>query len=147
MRAAILAAVILAAAVPATVAAGDPPTLGGTLGATATELIVESAATVPVRVYLVVPEGWEIGESAFSLDPGERHVVPIVKSGPDGQVVATMRALEVAGGTDRSTLVLALGLMERPTVPPFLFAILLLLAAGVIVLGIRKVRHHAPPSR
>lgn len=143
MRRFLAAVVVLSAlAAPAAARAGEPPTLGATLGATRSEVIIDSSANVPVLVELTAPEGWQLAETSFTVPPGGHHVVSVRQAGEDGQLIARIVAIEVPTGTDRSALVLALGLPK----PSPAFPILPMLAAlGAVLLGLIawRYRRHA----
>lgn len=143
MRRLLAAVVVLSAlAAPAAARAVEPPTLGATLGATRSEVIIDSSANVPFLVELTAPEGWQLAETSFTVAPGGHHVVPVVQAGEDGQVIARIVAIEVPTGTDRSALVLALGLPK----PSPAFPILPMLAVlGAVLLGLTawRFRRHA----
>lgn len=135
-------AVVVAVAMlsPRGTAAADP-TLGGSLGANAEVVIVDSTANVPVLVELSAPEGWRIENASFRLDPGGRHESAILEIGEAGQIVATMTALEVPTGTDRTALVLAVGLPKPAAVPWYLLIFpLALVAGGLLVRRFRWTR-------
>lgn len=144
-RAAILAA-SLVMAVSGTAIAGDPPTLGAYLGATRSEVVIDSTASVETTVRLTAPNGWELAETTFEIAPGGHHVVQIVKAGPDaGQIVLTQQAVEVPGGVDRSALVLALGTpQEPPASPPWwvILAVLVVLSLLVAAFIVPRRRVH-----
>lgn len=142
MRRFLAAVLVLSAlAAPAAARAGEPPTLGATLGATRSEVIIDSSANVPVLVELTAPEGWQLAETSFTVAPGGHHVVPVVQAGEDGQVIARIVAIEVPTGTDRSALVLALGLPQ----PSPAFPVLPMAALGAVLLGLIawRYRRHA----
>lgn len=100
---------LLALLLPSAARAGEPPTLGATLGATPEVVVIDSTATTRQLVTLAAPEGWIVAETSFAMDPGERRRVAITQSGPEGQIVATFVALDLPTGMDASSLVLALG--------------------------------------
>jgi hypothetical protein len=131
-----LALLLLALLTPSAARAGEPPTLGGTLGATRTEIIVDSSASVPVMVSLSVPEGWRLAEGAFAMEPGGHRVVAVLAAGEEGQVIARMVAFDVPAGTDRSTLLLSLGLPKPEPVWPQLLAAAFLLMVAVVTITI-----------
>lgn len=137
-------------ALPAAARAGEPPTLGGTLGATRDEVVIDSTATIPVLVELVAPKGWTLAETSFRMEPGTRHRVAVTTAGEDGQVIATMTAIEVTSGTDRSSLVLALGLPKPEDEPiPWVFLVFGVLPVLWIVWRartrpMRRFRHARP---
>lgn len=137
-----LLAVVVGLAVvadPPSVAAADP-TLGATLGASDREVVIDSSASVSVIVELSAPPGWRLEQWRFELPAGGHAVVPILESGEAGQIVATFTAADERLGTDRTSLVLALGTPRTP-VPwwPFLLPIPIL---GPAVLAWWRRRHH-----
>jgi hypothetical protein len=137
----LLAVLGLASAGSGAVRAADP-TLGGTLGATASVVVVDSAATIPVSVTLSTPPGWVLEETSFAMHPGDRHTVPVVQVGEDGQVIATMTAIEVPAGMDKASLVLALGL-PKPAAFPLLPVGLAVLLGAVLVVALLEYRRRS----
>ena len=124
-------------------ARGAEPTLGASIGATGTVLVIDSTASVRQAVTLTAPEGWALADESLVMDPGERVRVPITASGPDGQIVATFEAIDLPAGVDTSRLVLSLGV--APPAPDLralwlLLLIPMLLAALVVAW---RYRHHA----
>ncbi len=96
MKAAFLAAVVLALAVNATAWAGEAPLLGDRLDTSGTWVAVISKATIPTHVQLTTEGDVHLAVSTFDLAPGERREVAYTGSGL-GWVSARMTPLEVSG--------------------------------------------------
>ena len=130
---------------PSVAVAGEPALLGARLDTSGTWVAVISKATVVTHVELFAEGDVRLAETSFDLAPGERRQVAFEGSGL-GYVVARMT--DTAGGQGAVELRAWLRYVPPPPSPePSLLPVLLLLAAGVIVLGVRKVRHHAPSRR
>lgn len=137
---------LLALLLPSAARAGEPPTLGATLGATPDVVVIDSTATTRQRVILQAPDGWRMAEETFIMDPGERRRVTIVQRGPAGQIVATFVAVDLPPGMDTAALVLALGVAPPgPDIGVALWMLAILaMAASSAAVAHRRMRRLAP---